>query len=1122
MLQVVSRSFQRELSSATNSYLLANQFGKITFKTTIDVYWNFIVAQYSNQIAWDGVSVITREYGDFTKDEFSIGDSINIYMYRDSPAILWTATAVILSLNAKEMTLTTIVDTSGTMPSAFGYTPYVYATIDGTTALNSLRYSFGLIENNEPTNYISKLDQNEQTYICENLAGGSQQTAQVQGYASWNTGTFKVKKVSHPTSTVRQRFEIEQVFIINPFYIQGSDIDNSPEWLANTNSLRMVCKYEAKPELYNPNSTHGGVDEILKGDVGYLNENYNAIIRADGSVFSIDSIVLTKNSVVVNEIDLSDTHVVMTISSSNNVFSSGNSKFVLTHTMLNDDASTYTNTATSQLDNFLHCRILQTSGATGGTGSLGILTNVKSSVVATKLIVEFDLAYTSIQQSKVGTNQILLTLETQDHLKTADNNDAMVLYDYFDVSTSADDASLLTWEDVRHFELPFDYSTNPIMGRKEVKLWLCDSVWTRAEFTTNDSKLNKVELLYRVVSNAGDIQELTSVIYDISANVVIGNIRQVDVENIRGYILPSNDNRNDFNLTMLSGETAPNQRYLFEIGTKLRWEDWIKLLNIDTDFQDDFFDISELQNNINQKWDKYKDDANWSMQLVIRCTCEDSLGATTIFENTSDVEVYDFDKDENTPPRWTCEIELFDGATSLGTDNNAVIAPSNNTLMVATFNCSPFTLDTASLYGVLYLEEYQKGGEFKQVQINSLDAPKSNIALIPISGETKAKLTIVDTQNVTVECLIDKSKINSDSVYSLTARIGSTCIDTDTDEGFTQEFLYPNNIQPSYLSMTFSGNNSLVLSQTNTIFVKDFFISDDNCKTYTTWNIESDYNDVSRYFVQFYNGYYYFLIGRGSPIIYEHILIKTADFNTLILISTITESYLDNFILKDESNMLYSTNDKIKKSVDGGINWTQILSTGDGYGEILWYDDNIIVNCDNNGRIHKSSNNGTSFSQIVIDPLYVLTNNLVSALRLDSSGVLYNIVENSSLGRYRLYKSLDNGTTWTFIYEFTKRVRDIQEYDGVLYVSLFPNYCQYSIDGGATFSQLLDINGSAIKYGIFYFDGDDLIILTDNRIYRYTGGYIPCEIIKDIDGFVLQEDGSFLLQENNDKLILEL
>jgi hypothetical protein len=464
MLQVVSRSFQRELSSATNSYLLANQFGKITFKTTVDVYWCTIRSQYSNPMSFDGTDTFIREYGSFLDDEFSIGDTVRIYMYLNSDD--WVATGVILTLSDKEMVLTSVTDVSGTNPGAVDNTWYL--EIYGTTTQSAFRYSFGLIENNESVNYISKLDQNEQTYLCEDLSGGSQKTAQVQGYASWNTGTLKVKKIAASDSIRRQAFELEHTFIINPFYIQGSDIDIAPEWLTNTNSLRMVCKYEAKPELYNPNSTHGGVDEILKGDVGYLNENYNAIIRADGSVFSIDSVVLTKDSVVVNEIDLSGTHVVMTISSSNNVFSSGNSKFALTHTMLNDDASTYTNTSTSQLDNFLHCRILQTSGATGGTGSLGILTNVKSSVLSNKLVVEFDLAYTSIQQSKVGTNQILLTLETQDHLKTADNNDAMVLYDYFDVSTSADDASLLTWEDVRHFELPFDYSTNPIWVEKKL------------------------------------------------------------------------------------------------------------------------------------------------------------------------------------------------------------------------------------------------------------------------------------------------------------------------------------------------------------------------------------------------------------------------------------------------------------------------------------------------------------------------------------------------------------------------------------------------------------------------------------------------------------------------------
>ena len=188
MLQIVSRSFQRELSSGTNSYLLANQFGKITFKTTVDVYWCTIRSQYSNPMSFDGTDTFTREYGSFLDDEFSIGDTVRVYMYLNSDD--WVATGVILTLSDKEMVLTSVTDVSGTNPGAVDNTWYL--EIYGTTTQSAFRYSFGLIENNESVNYISKLDQNEQTYLCENLAGGSQQTAQVQGYASWNTGTLKV------------------------------------------------------------------------------------------------------------------------------------------------------------------------------------------------------------------------------------------------------------------------------------------------------------------------------------------------------------------------------------------------------------------------------------------------------------------------------------------------------------------------------------------------------------------------------------------------------------------------------------------------------------------------------------------------------------------------------------------------------------------------------------------------------------------------------------------------------------------------------------------------------------------------------------------------------------------
>ena len=1131
MLQIISRQYTRELDAAGTYFYYANALSKSVFTSTVDVFWQTISDSITNPMTWDGTSIITRQYGDFTLDEFAAGDNIYIEMYNDVPVIpvTGTYTADILILSKTEMQLTNITLTSGLPVPSGTFSIKIY----GVTALTAFKYRFGLIENSESTNYISKVDDNEQTYLVEGLTiGGAWKIGQAQGYSSWNAGGLSIRKITHPTTTNKQRFEISQTIINNPLYEAGT-YDNlinniPPDYLKGTKCLRHIVSYEAKPDLYNPNSTHGGVDAGLKGDTGWYDENFNGVIRTDTSTFDIDSIVITKGADVITSIDVTGCHVVMTIDSSINIFSSGNTKYVISHLFLNEDTSTYIDTSTNQIENFVLDRKLMTSGVSGGTGDYGIFQNIKSAVVANQLVIEFDLDYTAAQQTTLLDGKILLAVETQDHANTVGDSDAMCLKSVYDVTTySTDDDTLLTWNDNRHFELPFNYDTEPIMGRKEVRLWLCDPVLTRCEFTTNDSLLNKVKLLYRVISTAGVEQELTIKTLDISSNTAIGNIRQVNFENNRGYILPSGDNRNDWNLTMLTTEVAPNQRYLFEIGSKLRWEDWIKLFNIETEFQDDFFDIAELQNNINQKWDKYKDDAGWSMQLVIVAEVENSDGVTTVFENTSVVEVYDWDKDENTIPLWTGSHELFEGAVSLGVGDAALLSQTADTKFVATFDCSPFELAVTTIYGILFLEEYRVGGEYKQVQINSLEAPKSGIALYPVTGETTAKLTIVDSQTVTIECMIKRSLINTDSQYHLCSRLGSTCIDEDFgDEGW--DIIYNDPTSPffgygwlSVLSPLYGDSNTFIQHGDN----QKMWKSTDGGYTWSDVTyLASPYNAGAIMSYSFDDGSTAIIYQGYDGVDFHRVLVTSSDFITFnTIVDEISIDFYYWVAIKDINNILIMTRDKLYQATDGStfLEIHSISYPTDTLAQV-YYNGSDIILFTREGVVYKSIDDGVSFDTYAVD-VPILYNTFGGFLPAYSGNLFaYRIVVSSPYPCY-IYKSTDGGENWVQLNTValnTYLINQIDEDSDGIYVGANKNF-YFSDDNGVTFTEIKDINDNSIPQGQIKITDDTKIIQNNSNVWAYVGGSIPCTIIKDVTGFILQEDGTYLLQENDDKLIIE-
>ena len=231
----------------------------------VQVQWYLTIEGGTSLIYIDSSIAYARlemEGKNFALEGFSIGDTITI---TDQA---YSLTGTISALSVGEMVFSSVV-TDGT--NGFSRPSQRYY-LTGTTQKTALKYDFGLIENNEPINFLSKLTNTNQTYLFEGIdhdnpltfVDGKTQGNNKAGYSGSARVAFVGYSVNkdeiNPQDTV-QEFQIEHIFKITPFYRDGEldslkGIDVPPLDLFNGEmSLKYVFQTEFRTVLSNPNTS---------------------------------------------------------------------------------------------------------------------------------------------------------------------------------------------------------------------------------------------------------------------------------------------------------------------------------------------------------------------------------------------------------------------------------------------------------------------------------------------------------------------------------------------------------------------------------------------------------------------------------------------------------------------------------------------------------------------------------------------------------------------------------------------------------------------------------------------------------------------------------------------------
>ena len=160
-----------------------------------------------------------------------------------------------------------------------------------STRPDALKYSFGLVGQNESASYESKLTDINNTFLFEGLTGIFQEGISQGEIKGGVSGICRAKYVGQLNDyippvgvkvyTTVFQYQIELEFLILPFHQDGelSNISNliAPSLFLGDATLKHISKFDFREDLNDPNTSRIGEDEGNLGSIAWFNESFNGL-----------------------------------------------------------------------------------------------------------------------------------------------------------------------------------------------------------------------------------------------------------------------------------------------------------------------------------------------------------------------------------------------------------------------------------------------------------------------------------------------------------------------------------------------------------------------------------------------------------------------------------------------------------------------------------------------------------------------------------------------------------------------------------------------------------------------------------------------------------------------------
>jgi hypothetical protein len=622
--------------------------------------------------------------------------------------------------------------------------------------LTALRWKFGLLENNETFNTKSKTTEADQGYNIEGVGLGSpRDTAPVAGTwinANKDAQTGSLEVAFSTATTYEQTFEVSHVYQINPLVVEGQEQDIQqgiyPDYLAGSNSLKYVFDCTFLLSETNPNSNITVRNDSQLGAVGWFNERLNGL-PIDYELISIAYTDTATGGDVDGLQEQQSTNVQIVIGKLSGVMSAGQ-RMGLAISYFADE-SDYTNTPTTLLENFL-TDIQYTDGPTVAGP---ILQAVSTSIDSGNLVIDATIDYSVAQRALIAGKSYLLGVFIGDKATANAFTDRTLILADVNQYVSGDQAfldSLVSFSKLGYLQHPQSLGDVPsadIIAHDE------DGIILDYSFDLNKTtatSIQEVRVLLEAYKDASNSFLLDSYVLPTAQAPTSGGVQQININSRRNYPLaPSSE----FALATLTtgANTVSAQTYEGALGQKIRWEDWIKNLNVDPAF----YDATKPNDNRNFKSDNYSGLLGYEirMAVVLSITATNPQGVEVSGEVKTlagIITTLGYEEGSGIPASFDAVIETFDQTGTVNFDGR--IRTDQNTLFKCTWGNALFG------DGGYYIHRMQAVGELGQqiFELSSINTPLNNQPLIPLEGETLLKKELVGGSLITT-CLIDYTKL---------------------------------------------------------------------------------------------------------------------------------------------------------------------------------------------------------------------------------------------------------------------------------------------------------------------------------------------------------------------------
>tara|TARA_R100001443_G_scaffold108643_1_gene119279 strand:+ start:2463 stop:4982 length:2520 start_codon:yes stop_codon:yes gene_type:complete len=679
-----------------------------------------------------------------------------------------------------------------------------------------IKFTYGHIQNSNSTsnNLSSFIDGTLTEFIYEDsdlltTTSGVVDMLPIGNQSGMSIASCKLNYLGSANYGIDQQYKIELVFMISSFF---NDLTNFEDNVSPSETFDAECLSDnfeviGYPVYNNPNIEQKNdlSDTDKLGNTGWFNENYNGL----SNDFTLTSITY-KNAAgtTVSKLDHANPITVTAVITYTSPMSAlWSLAYGFAWIPLEEDE--YKNKLTPFYKNLK----MNTGGNVLGFADFFTASSITPGIYpSTKLGYSTDNArmdvkdvsftisgstltyeatfmpsadFTTLMETKDLTERnycLWLSLGNPSEVINKQNRVSMLL-DYNQMETYIEPVGAYDGMEIMYFDHSQDENSTPAPCNA-IDMRIEDGILARVRFTVDTAVSSTIPiptaLTYGIIiehSTTGLVYELDSYKVDLTQ---FPNPTQYNFSASKGFKLKAGNNKNfikvDHYAPLDSAPTTKGVQGLYAF--KIRWEDWIKRVNVPASIKTDFYNNAALNDGINNDWYQWlTQNTDYSMYFVVY-THATLNGNSVIYKNKKPLVFVDYDANSiiSSVVNYyrASDGTLLNGGTDPVYGGNLGVILNNEDVkieIVYTRSSGSWT-NINDVYAINEISVDNGSGQMEQRQLSSIHLPEPSNPLVPLSGSTLLDLQLVSPTVIKATCLVNPSLLIQANRYKISGREG--------------------------------------------------------------------------------------------------------------------------------------------------------------------------------------------------------------------------------------------------------------------------------------------------------------------------------------------------------------